>query len=95
MTIPNTYPDLPLETRQHFARAEVRRFTKKGYSIKSMDANGVTYVLERRRKIARFHYIVAGLTLGIWLFVVAYKMTHRRIDTVVIAVDRFGKVAVS
>lgn len=95
MTTPDAYPDLPLEARQAKARAEVRRFTKKGYTIKSVDANGVTYVLERRRKVWVGHYIIAGLTLGIWLLVLLRKLAHRRTDTTIVSVDRFGKVTVS
>lgn len=89
------YPDVPLEARQAKARDEVRRFTRKGYTIKSIDANGVTYVLERRRKIALVHYVIAGLTLGLYLFVLLRLMSHRPVDTAVVSVDRFGKVAVS
>jgi hypothetical protein len=48
------YPDMPLEQRQHIARTEARNYLRRGYIIRSMDVNAVTFVLELQPSKRRF-----------------------------------------
>ena len=75
---PVAHPHMPLPERQSIARAEARRYLRKDFTIRSIDVNGVTYVLERPRRFA-----------NPWL------MFNRRVDTVVVSVNAYGKVITS
>jgi hypothetical protein len=73
--------------------AEVARLASKGWTVNSVA--GSQAVLQRKKRIGVFwNLLLAILTGGLWLIVVIVRLVNRKIETRVLTVDAFGKVAI-
>ena len=82
---------LTLEQRTELLNNEVARFAAEGWTVSSVAGNQA--VLQRVQPI-RFwrNLILTFFTWGLWLIVVGLRILNRRIDSLILTVDHYGKV---
>jgi hypothetical protein len=69
----------------------VARWAAKGWTVSSV--NSAQAILQRKKKLNwLLHLVLAVLTGGFWLIVVAILVINRRIETKVLRVDRNGRI---
>ena len=82
---------LSTEARAEVLNAEVAKQAAKGWTVNSV--SGGQAVLSRKTKIGFWlNAILALITGGIWLIVVLVKVINRKVETLIVTVDAFGKV---
>ena len=83
---------LTAEQRTELLNYEVARFALDGWTVSSV--TGTQAVLQRKKRIGFFgNVFLTFLTWGLWLIVVALRILNRKIESLVLTVDRSGKVS--
>ena len=86
---PNT---LPVEQLTAILNAEVARFARKGWTVSSVQ--GQQAVLQRKKRIGWFwNLLLCVVTAGVWLIVVIIRMVNRKVESMILTVDAFGKIS--
>lgn len=82
---------LTAEQRTELLNYEVARFAAEGWTVSSVAGNQA--VLQRKKRI-RFwlNVFLTFVTWGLWLFVVALSILNRKIESLILTVDHYGKV---
>jgi len=82
------------EHRTALLNAEVARLASQGWTVSSV--SGDQGIVQRKKRIGWFwNTILAIVTGGLWLIVVAIRVVNRKIETRVVTVDAFGVVRIS
>jgi hypothetical protein len=91
----NTTPGAPTlapEAQAQVLNAEVATYASKGWTVSSV--SGGQAVLQRKKRIGWFWNLVLSIvTGGLWLIVVVVKLVNRKIETLVLSVDAYGRVS--
>lgn len=82
---------LTAEQRTELLNHEVARFAAKGWTVSSVVGNQA--VLQRKKRI-RFwpNVVLTFLTWGLWLFVVLLSILNRKVESLILTIDHYGKV---
>ena len=82
---------LPPEQVSAILNAEVARYASQGWTVSTVHAGQA--VLQRKKRIGWFwNLILTLITAGLWLIVVIIRVVNRKIQTLIISVDAYGKV---
>lgn len=72
--------------------AEVARYAARGWTVSSVQ--GQQAVLQRKKRIGWFWNLVLSLiTAGLWLIVVIIRVVNRKIESLILTVDAYGRVS--
>ena len=83
---------LPPEQIASILNVEVARYASRGWTVASVQ--GHQAVLQRKKRIGWFwNLILSVLTAGLWLIVVVVRLVNRKVESMIITVDAFGKVS--
>ena len=83
---------LSTEARTEVLNAEVARYAGKGWTVNSVQ--GSQAVLSRKKKVGLWlNLILSVLTGGLWLIVVLVKVVNRKVESLIVNVDAYGKVS--
>ena len=82
---------LTLEQRTELLNYEVARYAADGWTVSSVAGNQA--VLQRTKRI-RFwlNVFLTFFTWGLWLFVVILSILDRKVESVILTVDHYGKI---
>ena len=82
---------LTAEQRTELLNYEVARFAAEGWTVSSVAGNQA--VLQRTKPI-RFwvNVFLTFVTWGLWLFVVALSILNRKVESLILTVDHYGRV---
>ena len=85
---------LPPEQLTAILNAEVARYASQGWTVSTV--HGQQAVLQRKKRIGWFwNLILTVLTAGLWLIVVIIRVVNRKIQTLIVTVDAYGRVSTS
>lgn len=74
--------------------AAVARWARDGWAVSSV--SGTSAVLQRKKRIGWFwNLVLTLLTGGLWLIVVVIRVVNRKIQTVILSVDEYGRIHTS
>lgn len=80
-----------LDQRNQILSQEVSKYALSGWGVASTTSTQA--VLQRKKRIGWFwNIILALITGGLWLIVVLIRVVNRKIETLVITVDEYGRV---
>lgn len=83
---------LPMEQLTAVLNAEVARYAARGWSVSSVQ--GQQAVLQRQKRIGWFWNLVLTLiTGGLWLIVVIIRVVNRKIESLIVTVDAYGRIS--
>ena len=83
---------LSSEARTEVLNDEVARYARKGWTVNSVQ--GSQAVLSRKKKIGFWiNALLALITGGLWLIVVLVRVINRKVESLIINVDAYGKVS--
>ncbi|KQQ52638.1 hypothetical protein ASF68_10080 [Plantibacter sp. Leaf314] len=72
--------------------AEVARYAARGWSVSSVQ--GQQAVLQRQKRIGWFWNLVLTLiTGGLWLIVVIIRVVNRKVESLIVTVDAYGRIS--
>ena len=82
---------LTLEQRTELLNYEVARYAADGWTVSSVAGNQA--VLQRTKRI-RFwlNVFLTFFTWGLWLFVVLLSILNRKVESLILTIDHYGKV---
>jgi len=91
MTAASAAP-LPMEQLTAILNAEVARYAARGWTVSSVQ--GQQAVLQRKKRIGWFWNLILTLvTAGLWLIVVIIRVVNRKIESLILTVDGYGRVS--
>ena len=83
---------LPMEQLTAVLNAEVARYAARGWTVSSMQ--GQQAVLQRQKRIGWFwNLILTLLTGGLWLIVVIIRVVNRKVESLIVTVDAYGRIS--
>jgi hypothetical protein len=83
---------LPMEQLTAVLNAEVARYAARGWSVSSVQ--GQQAVLQRQKRIGWFwNLILTLITGGLWLIVVIIRVVNRKIESLIVTVDAYGRIS--
>ncbi|MGG7451338.1 hypothetical protein ACQ3HE_10615 [Plantibacter auratus] len=83
---------LPMEQLTAVLNAEVARYAARGWTVSSVQ--GQQAVLQRQKRIGWFWNLVLTLiTGGLWLIVVIIRVVNRKIESLIVTVDAYGRIS--
>ncbi|MFC0680509.1 hypothetical protein ACFFGH_21970 [Lysobacter korlensis] len=83
---------LTADQRQEILNAEVARYAAEGWTVSSVA--GAQAVLQRKKRIGWFwNLLLTIVTAGLWLIVVIIRVVNRKIESVMITVDAYGRLS--
>jgi hypothetical protein len=72
--------------------AEVARYAACGWTVSSVQ--GQQAVLQRQKRIGWFwNLILTLITGGLWLIVVIIRVVNRRVESLIVTVDAYGRIS--
>lgn len=82
---------LTSDQRTELLNHEVARFAAKGWTVSSVVGNQA--VLQRKKRIGFWgNLFLTFFTWGLWLIVVALRILNRKIESLILTIDHYGKV---
>ncbi|OAN32966.1 hypothetical protein A4X17_15660 [Plantibacter sp. H53] len=83
---------LPMEQLTAVLNAEVARYAARGWTVSSVQ--GQQAVLQRQKRIGWFwNLILTLLTGGLWLIVVIIRVVNRKVESLIVTVDAYGRIS--
>ncbi|WP_411557424.1 hypothetical protein [Plantibacter sp. MPB07] len=83
---------LPMEQLTAVLNAEVARYAARGWTVSSVQ--GQQAVLQRQKRIGWFwNLILTLITGGLWLIVVIIRVVNRKIESLIVTVDAYGRIS--
>ncbi len=85
-------PDaITTDQQQAILSAEIARYISQGYTAEAV--LGATATLTKNKRIGWFwNTVLTVLTAGLWLIVVIFRVVNRKRYTIVLTVDRSGRL---
>ncbi|WP_285026816.1 hypothetical protein [Plantibacter sp. ME-Dv--P-122b] len=89
--MPSSTP-LPMEQLTAVLNAEVARYAARGWTVSSVQ--GQQAVLQRQKRIGWFwNLILTLITGGLWLIVVIIRVVNRKVESLIVTVDAYGRIS--
>ncbi|SMQ60443.1 hypothetical protein SAMN06295909_0447 [Plantibacter sp. VKM Ac-1784] len=83
---------LPMEQLTAVLNAEVARYAARGWTVSSVQ--GQQAVLQRQKRIGWFwNLILTFITGGLWLIVVIIRVVNRKVESLIVTVDAYGRIS--
>ncbi|MBD8101190.1 hypothetical protein ITJ66_01960 [Plantibacter sp. VKM Ac-2885] len=83
---------LPMEQLTAVLNAEVARYAARGWTVSSVQ--GQQAVLQRQKRIGWFwNLILTLITGGLWLIVVIIRVVNRKVESLIVTVDAYGRIS--
>ena len=83
---------LPMEQLTAVLNAEVARYAARGWTVSSVQ--GQQAVLQRQKRLGWFwNLILTLITGGLWLIVVIIRVVNRKIESLIVTVDAYGRIS--
>lgn len=83
---------LPMEQLTAVLNAEVARYAARGWTVSSVQ--GQQAVLQRQKRIGWFWNLILTLvTGGLWLIVVIIRVVNRKVESLIVTVDAYGRIS--